>query len=372
MASTALPAPTLNDRLPFGFLAYVGVAISMMICYFDLIVGVASDFVAVETLRLNPHVQAVLMWVFGLVAVFGLSLDWKAHGRMLPLLLGVLGLGIVVGTLYVYYEATILMTGYLIMLIGAFLNQNLMLRFLNHTVGTQAAELAEFNTTLERRVAEQVQEIERLARLKRFLAPEVADLITNEGRESLLESHRRYIACLFCDIRDFTPLSERLEPEETMDLLQSFHERVGRLVTQHGGTIGYRAGDGVMVFLNDPLPCEAPVLKTLQLASEIRRAFAEIRQGWQKLGYDLDIGIGIAAGYATLGMIGTEGRVDYTAIGPVVNIAARLCDLSDHGRILFNQRAYLDVEHAVRTEALGPLELKGVERQTEIHCLVDA
>jgi class 3 adenylate cyclase len=363
---------TLKDRLPFGFLAYFGVATSLLVCYFDLVAGLAPDFLRPDIFALNPHIQAVLMWLFGLIAVFGLGMDRKAHRHKLPLLLGVLGLGVVVGTLYLYYEATILMTGYLIMLIGAFLNQNVMLRFLNHTVGTQASELAELNASLERRVAEQVHEIERLARLKRFLGPEVAELITNEGRESLLHSHRRYIACLFCDIRDFTPLSERLEPEETMDLLQAFHERVGRLVVEHGGTIGYRAGDGVMVFFNDPLPCEAPVLKALQLASDIRKAFADVRQGWQKLGYELDIGIGIAAGYATLGMIGTEGRVDYTAIGPVVNVAARLCDLSDHGRILLNQRAYLDVEDSVRTEVLGPLELKGIERHTEIHRLVDA
>jgi class 3 adenylate cyclase len=362
----------VTDRLPFGFVAYAGVTVSMVICYFDLVVSLLPDFLPIETFALNPHIQAVLMWFFGLIAIFGLGLDRKAHGRRLPLLLGILGLGIVVGTLYLYYEATILMTGYLILLIGAFLNQNAMLRFLNQTVGRQASELAELNTSLERRVAEQVQEIERLAKLKRFLGPEVAELITNEGRESLLDSHRRYIACLFCDIRDFTPLSERLEPEETMALLQSFHERVGRLVMEHGGTIGYRAGDGVMVFLNDPLPCEAPVLKSLQLATDIRNSFAEIRQGWQKLGYDLDIGIAIAAGYATLGLIGTEGRVDYTAIGPVVNVAARLCDLSDQGRILLNQRAYLDVEDSVRTETLGPLELKGVERQTEVHRLVDA
>ena len=262
------------------------------------------------------------------------------------------------------------MTGYVVLLVAAFLNQNTMLRVLNGTVQSQASQLKEINNTLEERVRAQVGEIERLARLKRFLAPEVADLIMNEGRESLLDSHRRYIACLFCDIRDFTPLSESLEPEEVMDLLQSYHERVGGLVAAHGGTIGYRAGDGLMIFFNDPLPCDAPVLRATQLAISIEQTFAEIQKDWEKLGYRLDIGIGIAAGYATLGMIGTERRVDYTAIGNVVNVAARLCEMAGEGRILINQRAYLDVEDAVQVEALGALDLKGIGRQTEAYRLV--
>jgi class 3 adenylate cyclase len=375
MAGTALTvqtgARTEGGRLPFGFLAYLGAAISLVFCYFDLFADIAADVFNVEVLSINPHLQAVLMWLFVVVAVVGLALDRKAHGHKLPLLLGLLALGMVVGTLYTYYDVIILMTGYVILLIAAFVNQNIMLQFLNRAVRSQAAELADLNSSLERRVAAQVEEIDRLARLRRFLAPEVADLITSEGKESLLESHRRYIACLFCDIRDFTPLSEDLEPEEVMDLLQSFHERVGRLVIEHGGTIGYRAGDGLMVFFNDPLPCEAPVLEALRLASDIRNAFAEIRQGWEKLGYDLDIGIGIASGYATLGKIGTEGRIDYTAIGQVVNVASRLCDLSDHGRILMNRRAFLDVEDVVRAEAIGAFELKGIAKQTEIYRLVE-
>jgi class 3 adenylate cyclase len=371
MAGIALVPRARGDKLPFGFLAYLGAAVSLVFCYFDLFADLAADLFDVQGLSINPHVQAVFMWLFVVVAVVGLALDRKAHGHKLPLLLGLLALAMVVGTLYTYYDVIILMTGYVILLIAAFVNQTIMLQFLNRAVRSQAAELADLNASLERRVEAQVEEIDRLARLRRFLAPEVADLITSEGKETLLESHRRYIACLFCDLRDFTPLSENLEPEEVMDLLQSFHERVGRLVMEHGGTIGYRAGDGLMVFFNDPLPCDAPVLEALRLAVDIRNAFAEIRQGWEKLGYDLDTGIGVASGYATLGKIGTEGRIDYTAIGQVVNVASRLCDLSDQGRILMNQRAFLDVEGVVRAEAIGPFELKGIAKQSEIYHLLE-
>ena len=364
-----LPA-RIDGRMPFGFLAYLGAGISLVFCYFNIFASLAAAYIAIDLIEINPHLQAVFMWVFCLVAVIGLAKDRNEHGNTLPLSLGVFGLLLVIGTLYSYYDGRILMTGYVVLLVAAFLNQNTMLRVLNGTVQSQASQLKEINNTLEERVRAQVGEIERLARLKRFLAPEVADLIMNEGRESLLDSHRRYIACLFCDIRDFTPLSESLEPEEVMDLLQSYHERVGGLVAAHGGTIGYRAGDGLMIFFNDPLPCDAPVLRATQLARSIEQTFAEIRKDWEKLGYRLDIGIGIAAGYATLGMIGTERRVDYTAIGNVVNVAARLCEMAGEGRILINQRAYLDVEDAVQVEALGALDLKGIGRQTEAYRLV--
>jgi class 3 adenylate cyclase len=371
MPSTDSSAGAWRDRLPFGFLAYLGAAVSLVFCYFDLFAGLAANVFGVEMLSINPHVQAVLMWLFVVVAVVGLARDRNAHGHRLPLLLGLVALAMVVGTLYTYYDVIILMTGYVILLIAAFVNQTIMLQFLNRAVRAQAAELADLNTSLEQRVEAQVEEIDRLARLRRFLAPEVANLITSEGKEALLESHRRYIACLFCDLRDFTPLSEDLEPEEVMDLLQSFHERVGVLVMEHGGTIGYRAGDGLMVFFNDPLPCEAPVLEALRLARDIKTAFAGIRHGWERLGYDLDIGIGIAAGYATLGKIGSEGRIDYTAIGQVVNLAARLCDLSDHGRILLERRAFLDVEEVVRAEPMGGFELKGIGKPTDIFHLLE-
>jgi len=174
-------------------------------------------------------------------------------------------------------------------------------------------------------IRRQVREIERLGRLKGFLAPQVAEMVMGEGKEGLLDSHRRYIACLFCDIRGFTSFSERVEPEEAISLLQVYHERVGGLVADRRGTIGLRAGDGLMVFFNDPIPCEEPVKEAVMLALEIQGAVQDVREHWQRLGHSIGVGIGIASGYATLGLLGSQGRADYTAIGNVVNIAARLC-----------------------------------------------
>jgi class 3 adenylate cyclase len=164
------------------------------------------------------------------------------------------------------------------------------------------------NKNLERKVEHQDHEIGRLARLKQFLAPQVADLVVSEGKDSLLDTHRRYIACLFCDIRDFTAVSEGIEPEEVIAILQAYHEAVGSLVLQHQGTIGYRAGDGLMVFFNDPIPCEEPVLDAVRLALEIRAAFNRIREPWRRLGHPIGLGVAIASGYATLGLVGFQGR----------------------------------------------------------------
>ena len=155
-----------------------------------------------------------------------------------------------------------------------------------------------------------------------------------------------------------------------MNVLQTYHERLGRLIAERGGTIGYRAGDGLMVFFNDPLPCDQPVLKAIELALEMKGAFAEARRKWERLGHKLGLGIGIAGGYATLGFVGYEGRFDYTAIGNVVNIASRLCDNTADGEIPINQRAYLDIEGKVRLERRGPLELKGVGKQAETYNVV--
>jgi class 3 adenylate cyclase len=281
--------------------------------------------------------------------------------------LGVVALLIIVGTLYLYYDVRILILGYLLLVIAALINPARLLIDLNRSVRAQARELAELNSTLETRVETQVEEIERLARLKRFLSAEVADLVTAEGEGSLLDSHRRLIACLFCDVRNFTAFSDAVEPEEVMSVLQVVHEHMGRLVVAHRGTIGYRAGDGLMVIFNDPLPCEDPVLQAVRLALEMKATFQEIQGRWRKLGHELGFGIGIAYGYATLGLIGSEGRYDYTAIGNVVNIAARLCDSAADGQVLIDQRGHIEIEALVRSEALGGLELKGVSKQVEAH-----
>jgi class 3 adenylate cyclase len=197
----------------------------------------------------------------------------------------------------------------------------------------------------------------------------VADLVTTEGKESLLESHRRYIACLFCDIRRFTAMTESMEPEDVIEVLRGFHEEVGRLVVQYRGTIGYRAGDGVMVFFNDPIPCEDPDCRAVRLALDIRAAFARLCERWSKLDVNVGLGIGIASGYATMGVIGVEGRFDYTPIGNAVNLAARLSDHAQDGEILIGRRTLAEVEQLVAAQPAGTVSLKGFAQPVEVFLL---
>jgi class 3 adenylate cyclase len=214
-----------------------------------------------------------------------------------------------------------------------------------------------------------VAEIDRLARLKRFLPGEVADLIMAEGKEALLEGHRRYIACLFCDIRRFTSMTETMEPEDVMDVLRGFHSQAGRLVVQYRGTIGYRAGDGIMVFFNDPIPCDDPDLRAVRLALDLQRGFAELRARWAKLGIDVGLGIGIASGYATMGVIGEEGRFDHTPIGGAVNLAARLSDHAQDGQILISRRTFVEVEALIASRPAGSVSLKGMAQPVDVFLL---
>ena len=319
---------------------------------------------------INVHVQAVVMWSFVLLAVYGLWVDRSQHGRSQPLVLGVASFVIIFGTLYTVYDQRLEVLGYITVLLAAFLNQYYLMEHYQRQIAEQAGELEEMNASLESRVADQVGEIDKLARLKRFLSPEVIDLVTSEGNEHLLDSHRRLVACLFLDVRNFTSFSESAEPEEVMEVLQAIHARAGKLLERHRGTIGYRAGDGLMVIFNDPLPCEEPVLEAARLALELRPAIDDIVERWSKLGHRLGIGIGIAHGYATLGLIGGEGRYDYTAIGNVVNIAARLCDAAFDGQILVDQRAALALEDRAELEPKGPLRLKNVAAPVDTHNLV--
>ncbi len=335
----------------FGWLAFVGPALSLTVCYAKVILSAAG----VAEFEINPHWQAVLMWVFAALAVYGLSRDRSQHGRKTPFYLGLAGFVIIAGTLYTYYNALILVLGYIVLIIAAFLNQHALLRGLYDTV-------ARLNITLEQRVADQVAEISGLARLKRFLAPELAELITKEGKEYLLESHRRFIAAVFCDLRGFTAFSDGVEPEEVMGVLQTYHEHLGRLVVSHGGTIHHRAGDGLMVVFNDPITCDQPVLEAVRLAIDMRQEFQDLNRDWERRGYELGFGIGIASGHATLGVIGSEDRHDYTAIGNPVNLAARLCGEAKNGQILISQKAYVDVENFVEASCIGELQLKGVWR----------
>lgn len=361
---TAL-ADSRRGLFRFGLLAYLGAAVSLAFCFWKSIFIVVGPLLGLAFIEIDPHLQAVLMWLFAAVTVVGLMIDRKRLGENTPFLIGLTALVVIVATLYTYYHVSILAAGYVLLLIAAFLNQVRMLSFLNRRVQTQAAELAAMNESLERRVSAQVEEIERLARLKRFLPGEVANLITTEGRESLLESHRRYIACLFCDIRRFTSMTESMEPEDVMNVLRAFHEQVGRLVVQSRGTIGYRAGDGVMVFFNDPIPCDDPDLRAVRLALDIRRGFADLSRRWADLGVDVGLGIGIASGYATMGVIGVEGRFDYTPIGNAVNLAARLSDSAQDGEILIGRRAWAAVERLAEGRPAGTLSLKGISQPVD-------
>jgi len=224
----------------------------------------------------------------------------------------------------------------------------------------QAVQLAEWNQMLEQRVQEQVTELERMGRLKRFFSPQLAEVVVSSGGEKLLQSHRREVTVVFCDLRGFTAFAETTEPEDVMTVLREYHHAMGTLIFQFEGTLERFTGDGMMVFFNDPLPCPDPSVRAVRMAVAMRQQMAELLEKWRKSGYDLNFGIGIAHGYATLGMIGFEGRVDYAAIGPVTNLASRLCDEAQGGQILISQRVLAAVEAWVQAEPAGEFVLKGL------------
>ena len=226
----------------------------------------------------------------------------------------------------------------------------------------QSQELVKLNQHLEQRVAAQVGEIERLGRLRRFLPPQVADLIISSGSEKELESHRREIAALFCDLRGFTDFSESSDPEDVMTLLHEYHTAIGRIIFARGGTLERFAGDGVMAIFNDPVRIPKPALQAVQMALDIRSAIGTLMEKWRLLGHDVGFGIGISHGFATLGTIGFEGRYDYAAIGTVSNIASRLCDEAKPGQILISPRVLMATQDAITVDPVGPFTLKGVRR----------
>jgi len=231
----------------------------------------------------------------------------------------------------------------------------------------QAAQLAMWNSTLEERVAAQLSEIERVGRLKRFLAPQLAEMIVSTGDEGILESHRRDIVVVFCDLRGYTSFAETGEPEEVWAVLREFHAAVGPLVTRFEGTLDHFSGDGLMVYFNDPLPCTDPADRAVRMAVAMREAVGEMMSGWRRRGFDLGFGIGVAQGYATLGRIGFEERVDYTAIGTVTNLAARLCGEARDGQILLSKRVATAVEGSVTLEEIGSLALKGLSQTVAVY-----
>jgi GAF domain-containing protein len=223
-------------------------------------------------------------------------------------------------------------------------------------------QVEKLNQHLEQRVTDQVDEIERMSRLRRFLPPQVADLIVASGAEKQLESHRREITALFCDLRGFTGFTESADAEDVMALLRDYHAAIGEIIIKYNGTLERYAGDGVMVVFNDPVPVENPALQAVLMALELRNALGALTATWSRLGHDIGFGIGIAHGYATLGTIGFEGRFDYAAIGTVSNVASRLCDEAKPGQILISARVLVAVEDAVQVEPVGEFELKGIRR----------
>jgi adenylate cyclase len=237
----------------------------------------------------------------------------------------------------------------------------LRIKMLHDQVQAQAADLAEWNRTLERRVAEQVTEIERIGRLKRFLPPQVAQLVAS-GDERVLESHRREVTVVFCDLRGFTAFAESAEPEEVIAILRDYYGALGGLIDKFEGTVERFAGDGIMVLFNDPLPCEAPWARAVQMAAAMRDGVAKLAANWRTRGHDLGFGIGIAHGFATLGCIGFEGRLQYSATGTVANLASRLCDQAQNGQILVDAKVRAEVEALAELESIGELDLKGFRR----------
>ncbi len=226
----------------------------------------------------------------------------------------------------------------------------------------QSAQLAEWNRTLEQRVAEQVAELERVGRLKRFFSPQLAEMIVTGGAEDPLKTHRREVTVVFLDLRGFTAFAETSEPEEVMGVLREYHAEMGRLILAHEGTLERFTGDGMMIFFNDPVLVPNPGERAIRMALAMRDRVRELTVRWRKLGYELDFGIGLAQGYATIGAIGFEGRWDYGAIGTVTNLAARLCGEAKPGQILVPRRFLGTVEDLVEVEPVGELSLKGFHR----------
>jgi class 3 adenylate cyclase len=235
----------------------------------------------------------------------------------------------------------------------------LRVKALQDEVRRQADALREWNLKLEERVAEQVALLDRMSQLKRFFAAPVADAIMAAGERSILAPHRTEICYLFLDLRGFTAFTDSAEPEEVEAVLRDYHATMGALITEAGGTLDRFAGDGILVFFNDPLPIADSGPRAARMALDMQERFAALRTRWARQGYDLDLGVGIAKGFATLGAFGFEGRWDYTAIGSVVNLAARLCGEAKPGQILIDRRARAALGDDWQVEAVGPLTLKG-------------
>jgi len=238
----------------------------------------------------------------------------------------------------------------------------LRIKHLHDEVQALAEERAEWNRTLEKRVQEQVGQLEQLGRLKRFFSPQLAELIVTGGADDPLKTHRREVTVVFLDLRGFTAFAETAEPEEVMGVLREYHADMGKLILEHDGTLERFTGDGMMIFFNDPVPVPDPAERAIKMAFAMRDRVHDLAKGWEKRGYDLALGVGIAQGYATIGAIGFEGRWDYGAIGTVTNLAARLCGEAKGGQILVSPRVAGTLENLINLEEVGKLTLKGFSR----------
>jgi len=247
----------------------------------------------------------------------------------------------------------------------------LRIRRLYEMVQRQAAQLAAWNRTLEARVAEEVAHVEQLTRLKRFFSPQLAELILAGGADDPLESHRRDVTVVFLDLRGFTAFAESAGPDEVMASLAEFHAAMGRRILEYQGTLERFTGDGLMVFFNDPVPIQDPARRAVEMAFAMQEDTLKLSAHWKKKGYSLGLGIGIAQGYATLGAIGFEGRIDYGAIGTVTNLASRLCDLAEAGHILASRRVFAEVAERVFADDLGEVSLHGFTRPVHAYRLLD-
>lgn len=247
----------------------------------------------------------------------------------------------------------------------------LRVKALQDEVRRQADVLREWNVKLEERVTEQVAQLERMSQLKRFFAPTVADAIVSAGDKSILAPHRREICYVFVDLRGFTAFTDSAEPEEVQSVLREYHATMGPLISEFEGTLDRFAGDGILVFFNDPLPVPDAPRRAATMALRMQAQFQPLRHRWSKLGYELDLGVGIAKGFATLGAFGYEGRFDYSAIGGVVNLAARLCGEAAPGEVLLDRRAKAAIDDVAKVESVGPLVLKGYAQPVPAFRLTD-
>ncbi|MGN6721382.1 MAG: adenylate/guanylate cyclase domain-containing protein, partial [Marmoricola sp.] len=242
------------------------------------------------------------------------------------------------------------------MLIGAWAARAEQLSESEHAART---ELAELNATLEERVSSQVDELQRLGRMRRFLSPQIARVVESEGDEELLRPHRRRVAVLFCDLRGFTAFTNRVEPEEVIEVLDEYYRTVGEILRERDATIGGYAGDGIMAYFGDPVPREAPSVDATAAALDVAAALDELCREWSRRGHDLGYGMGVALGYATLGTVGFDGRYDYTPLGTVVNLASRLCARAGHGEILIDHATQRECEQSVAAVEMEDVSLKG-------------